>query len=656
MSLGRARRGGLRGVCGLALLAGIGFGHCFGQSPESPSLQSGREEDNLAWRLVAQDDGRGGVGEAAQNAVAPPPPAAQPVPRTEPAEWWDAPSVLRSVPNDPIWIQPRFTVRRDFGNGVGYQNGYTYVEGFIPTWQSPGDQLVFVNVRGVNYDAAGLWEGQLGAGIRQLTDLGVVFGANAFYDGRSTDTRFYNQVGLGWEALGSVWEARGNVYIPVGAQRSFGRTAGAAVNPQFVNQNIQIDRIINDQRQAAMNGCDVELGRQLPSLWDDVRTSAYVGYYHYSNHGMQSANGVRVRAESWFGENVSANLAYQNDAVFDTTVTGGISLHYGGVPNGRRQANPLAAKLGSRVVRDPNIVISTEKKTSTEQELLVDPSTGNPIVVVHADSAAAAGGDGSVENPYNTLAEVQAGSGVGNILFLHAGSTFTQPSLNLQDGQRLLGEGVDHFVTATQGTFLLPRATAFTDAPLLVRTSGATNAINLASDNEVSGLAYERTGGNGGFIAGTGDIGNFNINRNTTTGGLFAVGITNANGDGVISDNTFSAHTVNAVGLTLTTGALRLLIADNVFNGGTSGVNLTQTGGTHVFGIRDNQFTSAVSVSDTVIGGTQTLQLLDNTGTGGFSLSRVLGTFQVEDTLGTNTPARTTIGTIIIVPEGSAGF
>lgn len=660
MLLKRAKKNGLRGVCGLVVMTGIAasmnFGHCFGQSTKpsapqnAPTEETSKEDEESEEQSV---EAGAAVAQAPAAVVAAPQVAPQPTPMPQPTY---SPPMQNWTQEDPLWITSRYTLRRDFGNGVGYQSGFTYLEGFIPILQTPGDSIAFMNVRGVNYDASELWEGQLGMGIRQMTDSGVVVGLNAFYDGRNTNMRYYNQAGLGWEALGAVWEARGNVYIPMGSQSARSQTVGAAVNPQFVNQNIQIDRLLNNQVESAMNGCDVELGRQLPSRRENVRTSAYMGYYHYSNTGMRAANGIRVRAESWFQENVSANFSLQNDAVFKTTVTGGVSLHYGGVPNGSRRANPLAAKLGSRVVRDPNIVISTQQSTSTTQELLTDPVSGDPIVVVHASSTAAAGGDGSVETPYDTLAAMQAGSSAGNILFLHAGSTFSQSSLTLKNDQRLLGEGIDHFVTATQGTFLMPRATALTAAPIMLRTSGATNAINLASNNEVSGLAYQRTGGTGGFIGGTGSIGDFNINRNTTTGGLFAVGFANVSGDGVISDNAFGAHTVNAISAVQTSNALRLLIEDNTFTGGTAGVVLTQTGGTQVFGIRDNTFSSAVSVTDTVIGGTQTLLLSDNTGTGGFVLTRIGGTFRAEDTLGTNSPAPTTVGTITIVPAGTAGF
>jgi hypothetical protein len=566
------------------------------------------------------------------------PPAATPVPAVASAQFYDAE------------IDPRYTVRRDFGNGVGYPAGFTYLEAFVPVWQDPGESLAFLNARIVNYDDTSFWETQVGGGYRTIVD-GSVLGINGFYDGRNTNNNFYHQLGFGLELLREKWEFRSNFYFPIGNTRNEVADSGF-INPQFVGTNIALDR----QRSyvTAMQGFDVEGGRQLPSCVESLRTYAYLGYYHYDASGVSTVDGFRARLESWYDENVSMNLAIQNDRVFNTTITGGLSLHFGGVAKGARHANPLAAKLGNRVVRDPNIVLQGSTERSTE--LATDPTTGKAIEVRHVNSTVPAGGNGSIENPYRTLAALQTGSATNQILFAHAGSTFNNQTITLKNGQRFLGEGIDHQFTATQGTFLLPRATANTASPLFVRTSGATNTVVLAQNNEISGLRYQRTGGIGGFIGGSGNIGAFNINRNTTTGGTSAVNFANVTGNGTIANNTFGPHSLNAVGVLQTGGALRLLIEGNQINGGLNGVGYTQIAGTNFLAFRNNRFTSAVSVIDTVFGGTETLQLRNNVGTGGYFLNRFGGTFRAENSLGTNTPTPTTFGTVNIVPVGSAGF
>src|SRR5688572_27602017 len=62
-------------------------------------------------------------------------------------------------------IRPRFTIRADFGDGPGYDNGYTYFESFLPVFESPGRWLVFNNLRAVNFHNDELWEFNGGFGL-----------------------------------------------------------------------------------------------------------------------------------------------------------------------------------------------------------------------------------------------------------------------------------------------------------------------------------------------------------------------------------------------------------------------------------------------------------------------------------------------------------
>ena len=258
---------------------------------------------------------------------------------------------------------------------------------------------------------------------------------------------------------------------------------------------------------------------------------------------------------------------------------------------------------------------------------------------------------------------------------------------------------------------LLPRATTGTNAPLLERTvtGSGTGLVTLAKDNEVSGLKYQRTSGNGSFIYATGNVGNFNINHNTTVvgkAGQAGVSLVNVTGTGVISENNFANHTLNAIGIAQLNSSMTLAVQKNAFNGGLTGIAYTQTGGdnrltvdgntfssgtngivfTNVSGnsrmlvqknafsttngiiytqiagttfnaIRDNTFKSTAAVLDTSsIAGTQTLQLRNNGGTGTYTLIRIpAATFNLETFLGTN-PAPTKVGTIGNAAPGAAGF
>jgi hypothetical protein len=546
----------------------------------------------------------------------------------------------------PVEIASRFTIRRDFGSGVGYTNGYTYLEGFIPLSQTPGESIVFGNVRVINYDNAQFWETQVGGGGRQLID-NTVWGINSFYDGRNTDSNYYNQFGFGMEALREKWEFRSNFYFPIGHQTTTVGDSGFT-NPQFVGTNISLDH--TQQLVTAMKGLNMEGGRILPSCWESLRTYAYVGYYHYDASGVQSIDGIRGRLESWVNEGFSMNFSAQRDQVFGTTITGGLSFHLGGVVKGSRAGNELAAKLGNRVVRDPNIVL--QNTSTTTHELAIDPVTGKPIEVRHVDSNAAVGGNGSVENPYKTLSTMQAGSATNQILFAHGGSVFNNQSITLKANQRFLGEGTDHYFTATQGTFLLPHATVNTLAP---RFTGIGN-ITLANNTEVAGLNINRS--MGAAITGA-NVSNVLIDRNRIVGSI-APGInpiallstTAGNHNWTVEGNMING----GMNLIDTTGSVAAVIRDNTILGG-GAVTITQTGGTDRYQVVNNIFNPGALFLHTLTGGTSTMQFANNHGTGGpFIFTRLGGTMNLENTLPSNTPAPTIIVPVQIVPVGTAGF
>ena len=505
------------------------------------------------------------------------------------------------------------------------------------------------------------WEFNAGGGSRWYSaDRDRIFGVNAYYDGRKTATTFFNQIGVGVESLGKYVDFRANGYAVVGPNSS----VIGYNNPTFRGSNIVLDTLIEN----ALSGFDFEIGTPIPFLerWD---TRAFVGHYHYAAEQGLDVSGVRVRLEANVNHNMSLYFAAQHDAVLRTTVSGGIALNFGGRKVCREQRG-TADRLDARVVRDVNIVSYNPDPEEATRVTATDPTTGQPIVVRHANSAAAAGGDGTVEKPFNTLADLQNGSAPTNILLLHANSTFVNPALKLKNCQRLLGEGINHTFTSTTGTFNLPRATTGTTPPLLNLFTGGF-AVTLAQDNEVSGLSYQSPNGFNGFILGSANLGTFDINRNITTG-LFSsqsIHIGNATGNGVIRDNTIGGGGtgINVVG---NHNQLRLLIENNQITAVSIGVNVVPNGGTSFVSIRDNKFTSAVSAQDFQFSGTHTLQLRNNSGTGAFPLTQRGGVFNLEIDIGTNpapfitpgtilntTPIPSTVsGTINLVPAGSAGF
>src|SRR5262249_46070649 len=195
-------------------------------------------------------------------------------------------------------VPSRWTVRADFGDGVGYTRGFTYLEGFVPFDQPDASSVVFGDGRVVNFFDDDRWEFNLGAGYRKhIESSDVVLGANLFYDGRHTDSHFFHQIGIGAEALFDRWEFRCNGYIIVGPAHKL--TAQSEVASLVGNQLI-IERL--QTRDVAMGGIDAEVGGLLPIL-TRLSPRVFAGFYHYSAEGMPSVNGVRGRFEAWLTQN-----------------------------------------------------------------------------------------------------------------------------------------------------------------------------------------------------------------------------------------------------------------------------------------------------------------------------------------------------------------
>lgn len=276
----------------------------------------------------------------------------------------------------PLTPLPRLSLRHDFGEGVGFDQSFSYAEAFIPFWRWDASQLLlghskmlFADLRAVNFDDSDRWEFNAGLVERRfLPNANCVLGLNVFYDHRHTESNHFQQIGVGGEILGKFLEFRCNGYFIIGPDRRPVFDSGV-VNQGVVNGNFVLNR--TQIFEVARDGVEAEIGGGLPftAQWP-VYPRFYVGAYsYYQDRGLQTANGVRGRAEIQVGKRISLHFAIQNDAVFDTTMTGGVAIHFG-APAFRSTYGPptWTDVIGQRVHRDINIVISTEAFTTTTQE------------------------------------------------------------------------------------------------------------------------------------------------------------------------------------------------------------------------------------------------------------------------------------------------
>lgn len=361
-----------------------------------------------------------------------------------------------------------------------------------------------------------------------------IYGVSLWTDGQGAGgDNFFPQIGLGFEILGDRTDFRTNVHIPLGPEskdRDFVSGGETVYSGNFLAEELI------GIRDTSLTVVDGELAGRISNL----EAWLFGGIYGYSG-GEYDEVGGKIGLRGYATPDLALQIALTNDDVFDTNAVFSATWFIGRTRRENRPTGALRDRFREPVIRNDYVALAS-KTVSAASDALLD-ANGDPIRIVHIDSTAAAGGDGTFENPFSTLADAGgSGSMDGDILLAHAGSTFTADSITLQDNQRLLGEGVvfddgnvlttetniDHTVTTFGGdVFSLPETA--TDAFLMAAptiTNTTENAVLLADNNEVNNLVIDggATGLMGGTfdpVAGTNGSGDQNIQNiriNNTTG------------------------------------------------------------------------------------------------------------------------------------------
>ena len=145
----------------------------------------------------------------------------------------------------------RVSVRHIEKGGIGYDQGYTTFEGFFSTDPNFSTGMPFLDLRAHVFNN-GKFASNVGIGLRKIEGCRV-YGINAYYDYRKTQKNNYNQIGIGLETIGNLWDFRVNGYIPVGreiSQISNSKFAGFLGHHMMLSQKYQF----------AMKGGNAELG------------------------------------------------------------------------------------------------------------------------------------------------------------------------------------------------------------------------------------------------------------------------------------------------------------------------------------------------------------------------------------------------------------
>jgi hypothetical protein len=386
----------------------------------------------------------------------------------------------------------------------------------------------------------------LGLGYRFMSETPFaieperITGVSLWADG--TDTKggdFFPQVGVSLESLGEMWDVRLNGYIPLGARTKTGSFASTGVIG-FAGNNI-VDATVADQH-TSFDVAELEFARRMGS---DRDAWLFAGPYVLANEDDSSA-GWKVGVRGYAYPDLLLQFAVNQDDIFHTHAAFSLTWFVGRTRTNFQPACGLPDRMREPVMRNDYVALS--KTIIHSGNPLTDTVSGEAFNVVHVDSNAAPGGNGTFEHPLNNVANVEANSqpgklvnivnGVntptpGSIILLHANSTFNgatgaSGTLVLQDNQRLLGEGdnMKFFVSTKQhGTIPIPESSPGARAgavPIILNGLG-NPIVKLADTNEVANFTIN--GGPGAGIGpGTNGAGNPNIHdmtiENTTAQGI----------------------------------------------------------------------------------------------------------------------------------------
>jgi hypothetical protein len=401
-------------------------------------------------------------------------------------------------------------------------------------------QIYFADLR-VFPTVDGTFGGNVGLGYRIYNpSLDRIFGISGWYDADGTRDPYFQQLGLSLETYGKWWDFRTNLYFPVG--QTYDQTSywAASNSARFVGSNV-----VYDQMQgyiAAMGGVDMEVGVPIPGKFaEDHNVRVYGGWYYYVDDQGDHITGGSARIQANLYQGVDASVQITNDNFFDTRAFFGLSWTFGPLHRSESSDPSQQARLGEHVTRNYTVLAPT--RTQVDPNIVaINPLTGSPYTFAHVNSAAAAGGTGTINSPFQTIgAAVATDAGV---VFVHANSVFSgaNASVALNAGQALLGDGagLQHALAVRGGSIVLPHAAASTSLPVLEGSTG--NAITLAPSTVVSGFTITSPTGHGIFGNGI------------SSGVINNVSIDHAGGDGILLVNSTGTVTISSATITNSAG------------------------------------------------------------------------------------------------------
>lgn len=521
--------------------------------------------------------------------------------RSQTPEQSDIPEAW-SIDGQTPYIQ-RFGAGYRSGDGVGFRQGILDLEWMIPIRGDAEFDNFFIDTHFLLRDDNKV-AGNVNLDYRRYnTEWNRIFGTYVFWDGMQTplDNQM-QQLGVGFETMGPIIDARTNVYIP----DAFG-VRGSLPNL------FQGHELIVNRAEVAMTGVDGEIGVNLPEFLN-IRSRVFGGGYYFDGHGQGSTSGWKARAEAEFGRNIWVDYSVQDDKLFGRTWNVGLMVRYSHRFLDHQPQSPasmdhkyfrgegynatrvLSDRLSDPIRRIQNLVLTRDDGVAATTP------TGTVLNFLHVANGFA--GTGTFENPYGTLSTALLDGAAGtSTIYTPFGGNYVE-NVTLVAGAKVLSNGPVQTVETQFGRQQLPFSGGQAD---LIGLPTVTGTVTMASNSQFSG--FDVTGGlssagataftvdnsvitnpAGDAVSITGAVASTLTNLKVTSGA--GVGVFLSDSASVVTDLQIVNATTN--GLEVTTGATaRTVTVNNLkvdaagqhgvdLNSGAANLTYSQTGNIQV--------------------------------------------------------------------------
>jgi hypothetical protein len=473
------------------------------------------------------------------------------------------------------------------------------------------------------------WGGGFNAGVgyRELVNMSHgldpdrVLGASFWTDGQSTKSdNFFTQLGFGLESLGESFDLRLNGYFPLDDTKTSDPTLVDIDTIRFMQNGLfaGTQLVTTDIAHSVV---DAEAAKRIGNL--DAWALAAVYHLGHTSGDVEDETGFRVGVRGYAIPDLLLGLEYTDDDIYNSNLIVSLTWFVGRTHKGNAPVGTIVDRFREPVMRN-NFVATTSSTSEIAGIQLTDADTDDFFNFIHVDSNAAAGGDGTFENPFNNLAQAEAAQAEGSYVFMHGGSEFDPTAdFTLLDNVKFWGEGTNQFGdvvqhavdTVERGSVFLPETSPGAQDELAPIINGF--GLILADNNDVNNATFN---GATNAITGTGvnapQLANLDINAPTGIG----ISLTDTTGTAVV-ENTVTIDDANQ-GMLIHGGSTGMNINARITNSvGSSLIVEDRTGGTIAFGgsIQDDNAVAATAAGiviqnndDAIINFTQVIGTSDD--------------------------------------------